>query len=318
MSSIFVQISAYHDHELSNTVNAALRNASGKHSINFGIHVLYKDNNDLVLPSGSNIGLVLSEAPRNIGVGIGRYIAHQFYNNEDYYLQIDSHSVLDHNWDERLINWIKSYQEEGIEKPLITNYPRNYWYEDGKLMDVPQSGYVSQISFHENLQQFMEKRIPTQKAVPNHPKNIFCNSISAGCVFTVGGFIVPNPDVMFWGEEILMAARAFTNGFDLVVAKEPFMAHLYFRHDGDDMEEKFKRNRRRIIWNDYPEMFAAADLKSKELVKDILINNRIGPLQLGSQRTLEDYGWRCGLDFTTGVVYHKSDPENGLTHIPYC
>ena len=130
MLSIFVQISSYRDPELKPTVLDAINKSSGKHKINFGLHISYLDESEIDVPDISNIKYTTSKAPQNVGVGIGRYIAHQFYNNEDFYFQCDSHSRFVENWDEIAINSILNYQSQGINKPLLTMYPANYWYKD--------------------------------------------------------------------------------------------------------------------------------------------------------------------------------------------
>lgn len=318
MASIFVQLTAYHDYELSGTILRAIKNSSGENQINFGVHLLFKDTNDVPIPSRPNVKFVISKAPENMGLGIGRALAHQFYNGEDYYLQIDSHSIMDPGWDANLIKWVKEYQSMGFEKPLITQYPRNYWYEGDKLVDIESKETVTQISFHEKPEQFREQRIGSQMGVTNPKDNIFSNSVSGGSVFAVGDFIEPNLKVAFWGEEPTMAARAFTYGYDLLLPKHSFMAHLYFKHEGPTNEDRFKLNKRRIIWADYPNEFDVIDKISKDEVYNLFTKQIKGPQHLGTKRTLEDFGLRSGLDFSTGEVFMQFTPENGLTQPRYC
>ena len=131
--------------------------------------------------------------------------------------------------------------------------------------------------------------------------NIFTKSISAGSVFTVAPFIEPNKHMAFWGEEIMMAARAYTNGFDLVLPDEQYLYHLYYNH-----KSPVDFNRRKILWNDYPVEFQELDKISKELVYKTLTEGIQGEMFLGTERTLADYGVFAGLDFVTGeIVYTK-------------
>ena len=95
-----------------------------------------------------NVKVIKSKAPDNLGMGLGRLIAHGFYNDEDYYLQIDSHSRFDDNWDEKAINSIKEYQALGFKKPLITQYPKNYWHDGVNIMH-DKNNNRSKISFKE-------------------------------------------------------------------------------------------------------------------------------------------------------------------------
>lgn len=299
MSSIFIQISSYRDPELTPTILDAIKKSSGKHQINFGVHISYLDKSEIEIPKIKNIKYVASKAPENVGVGIGRYLAHQFYNNEDYYFQCDSHSRFVEGWDEVAINSILKYQNEGIKKPLLTMYPANYWYVDETFTDIKtdlfEPDYKTIISFHQRPEDFKTKRIPSQTAMPAND-SIFTRSISAGSLFTVGPFMAPNKDMAFWGEEIIMAARAYTHGYDLLVPEKQYLYHLYYNHDNPEM------NRRKIFWKDFPKEFESMNFRSQEIVYKTLVEGTIGDGYLGTERTLEEYGQFAGLDFLQGHV----------------
>ena len=299
MSSIFIQISSYRDPELKPTILDAIEKSSGKNKIFFGIHISYLNESEIDLPDIPNIKYTTSRAPENVGVGIGRYIAHQFYNNEDFYFQCDSHSRFVQDWDEIAIGSILNYQSQGIKKPLLTMYPANYWYLDETFTetssDLLDPEYKTVISFTQKPEDFKKLRIPSQTAVAANG-SIFTRSISAGSLFTVGPFMAPNKDMAFWGEEIVMAARAYTHGYDLVVPDKQYLYHLYYNH------EKPAINRRKIFWHDFPEEFEALNAKSQKIVYKTLLEETIGDGYLGSERTLDEYGKFAGLDFLHGEV----------------
>jgi hypothetical protein len=301
MKSIFIQLAAYHDYELPETILDCIEQSSGKYQLNFGVHLCYKDNNDIVLPDLPNIKVATSKAPKNIGLGWGRYLAHQFYNGEDFYLQIDSHSKMDENWDLKLIEQIYDYQLHGFAKPLITNYPRNYWYDNDGLFNCDAGNSTSEIRFIEKPDQFKESLLPSQTAYTTREKNIFSKSISGGSVFTVGPFITPNTDISFYGEEIFIAARAYTHGFDILIPKEQFMYHLYFDH------KKPKSNKRTMVWKDYPNEFDSMDVISKNLIKRMFQENLVGEGFLGTERTLKEFEDFSGLNFSTGEITECGD-----------
>lgn len=299
MASIFIQISSYRDPELKPTILDAIEKSSGKHKINFGVHVSYLNESEIYVPKIENLKYEASKAPKNVGVGIGRYIAHQFYNNEDFYLQCDSHSRFVENWDEIAINSVLNYQIQGIKKPLLTMYPANYWYLDETFTetssDLLDPDYKTIISFHQKPENFKKLRIPSQTAMPAKG-SIFTRSISAGSLFTVGPFMAPNKDMAFWGEEIIMAARAYTHGYDLVVPDKQYLYHLYYNH------EKPELNRRKIFWQDFPEEFERMNAESQKIVYKVLLEETIGEGYLGSERTLAEYGRFAGLDFLHGEI----------------
>jgi hypothetical protein len=299
MSKIFIQISSYRDPELKPTILDAIGKSSGKHELFFGLHISYLDESEIDVPDIPNIKYVTSKAPKNVGVGIGRYIAHQFYRGQDFYLQCDSHTRFVENWDEVAINSVLNYQSQGIKKPLLTMYPANYWYTDETFNDIKTDlldpEYKTIVSFHQDPESFKKLRIPSQTAMPANG-SIFTRSISAGSLFTVGPFMAPNKDMAFWGEEIIMAARAYTHGYDLVVPDRQYLYHLYYNHENAEI------NRRKIFWHDFPNEFEEMNIRSRAIVYKTLVEGTIGDGYLGSERTIDEFGRFAGLDFIHGEV----------------
>ncbi len=287
MSKIFIQISSYRDPELKPTILDAIGKSSGKHELFFGLHISYLDESEIDVPDIPNIKYVTSKAPKNVGVGIGRYIAHQFYRGQDFYLQCDSHTRFVENWDEVAINSVLNYQSQGIKKPLLTMYPANYWYTDETFNDIKTDlldpEYKTIVSFHQDPESFKKLRIPSQTAMPANG-SIFTRSISAGSLFTVGPFMAPNKDMAFWGEEIIMAARAYTHGYDLVVPDRQYLYHLYYNHENAEI------NRRKIFWHDFPNEFEEMNIRSRAIVYKTLVEGTIGDGYLGSERTIDEFG----------------------------
>ena len=301
MASIFVQIATYRDLEVTPTILDAIKQSSGNHTINFGVHTVYVEESEINVPDLPNVKHAESKAPENIGLGIGRALAHQFYDGEDYYLQCDSHSRFIKNWDEVAMHSVLNYQIQGIHKPLLTMYPANYWYPylTAKFVekDFIAPGYLSDISFHENPDQFRATRIPLQTAMPIKNNNIFVKSVSGGSIFTVKGFQPFNTNIAFYGEEIWLAARAYTHGFDLVVPDEQYMYHLYYNHD-----KPAEINKRKLLWQDFPTEFNALDLISKALIYKTLTEGTTEEMLLGTERTIAEYGTYAGLDFVNGEL----------------
>lgn len=298
MSSIFVQIPAYHDFELPKTIYDALDKKSGSHQINFGIHHSFYKEKEVYIPKLDNIKILESEAPTNIGLGLARNLANSLYDGEDYYLQIDAHTRFDHNWDRYLISYVEEFKNCGISKPLLSTYPGVYRYTETLQEFKDTAAGTNWISFKQNPENFKQKLIPSQTAAATMG-NVCQSSISGGYVFTVGDFssVGYNNKVAFWGEEILIAAMAWTRGFDLLIPPKVILYHLYYDHS---ME--FQRNGRRHAWKDFSDIWENLDTISKAEIYDILSTGRIGPEALGSERSLEDYGIYAGLDFKNGLV----------------
>lgn len=305
MSSIFIQIPAYRDYELPFTIKNAIDMASGENTLVFGVHncVLYSGEVliDVDTPDWVQIRYIESIAPDNIGLQLSRYLANEQYSGEDYYLQIDSHMRFTQDWDLIAIKSLTKFKDLGINKPLLTGYPGNYWYsESGELRDKINS-QVTRVSFQEFPDQFKNTLIPSQLASTLPEGCGFTASVSGGAIFTLGEFalIKPNKKIAFWGEEVLIAARAFTSGFTLLAIDEQFLWHLYYGEGG------IEKNRRHHCWQDWPDLWAKLDLESKEEVRRIFTHRVISDTALGSERSLAEYEVFAGLDFSTGEVTQK-------------
>lgn len=297
MSSIFIQIPSYRDFELNKTIASAVNNASGENTLHFGIHQCLLFDSEIVIntnyPDWVKISFVDSIAPENIGLQKSRYIANEFYNNEDYYFQIDAHMRFVKNWDLKAITMMNWYIDIGITNPLITAYPSSYWYLDDGVNEHHTDYYPTKIMFVQNLEQFKTTLIPLNTAYPTDKYCAYTYGVSGGCIFTFGSFaqIKPNIKISFWGEEPLIAARAFTHGFDLVTATEHLVSHLY------TSDQPFSKTRRHHVWKDFPKIWNEMDLISKEEYRSIFMDKIIGDDGLGTVRTLEEYEEFAGLNF---------------------
>lgn len=304
MQSIFVQIPCYRDFEINKTIASAINNASGEVKIIFGVHLCLLFDSEIEVKTEYSDWAVVrckkSIAPENIGLQQSRYIANEFYNGEDYYLQIDSHMRFTKNWDLEAISMIKNYLNMGIQKPLITAYPPAYQYDDDNKTEKidPNVNNVTRILFTENPRQFKKTLIPTQTA-HRIPENCFYTaSVSGGFIFTFGSFanIKPNPKIAFWGEEPLIAARAFTHGFNLVVPNVSLVWHLYAS------QQPYSKIRRHHAWRDFEKEWSGMVRFSDIEYRAIFTENIISQYAFGEQRSLQQYEEFSGLNFTTGTI----------------
>jgi len=294
--SIFIQITSYHDYELEKTIRDAIAKSSGETELIFGVHSIFYEDNSWIEPVRSipNVKLVESKAPDNLGMGLGRSLAHNFYYGEDYYFQIDAHSRFDQNWDTFLINEINTHKANGFKKPLISQYPKPFWYE-GDEEKVNQHEEVVTQFYWKDKARFKDGRTPMQGTVVNPEGNIFSISVSGGSIFTEGEFLKPNQLIFADGEEIFMAARAYTNGYDLFVPSKMFMYHLYYGSEG--------KNKRRTVYGDWPQQTSELGKVSHNEIKLVLTGDGlVGEVRLGTERTLAQYGEFCGLDFVNGEI----------------
>lgn len=309
MKSVFIQIPAYRDLELLKTVQDCIRMSSGRTFLHFGIHNCFLLDEEVIFeyPSARNVKVsnIDSRAPENVGLQLSRKIANSFYSGEDYYFQLDSHMRFVQDWDSILIDSSKIYSSLGIKKPLITQYPSVYRYnkefEEEFIPDrnIPVKDFSpTRIWFNERPEQFSQSRIPSQTAMSVDRWCGFTGSVSGGFIFTDGSFyeITPNEKIAFWGEEPLIAARAFTHGFDLLTPFCDIVWHLYVA------EQTIEYSRRHHVWQDFPDIWSKMEYDSKIEYFRIMTEREVGPYALGSTRTLDEYEQFAGLDFRTGKI----------------
>lgn len=298
MPSIFVQIPAYRDFELPKTIKDAVTRASGNNTIIFGVHncVLF-DGEVSVNHVDAEIKIVQSIAPQNIGLQKARKIANQFYDGEDFYLQIDSHMRFVADWDELLIENMNFYKSAGIRKPLITMYPGMYRYQDDGVEEILylENWKPNTMCFCKDATQFAKTLIPSQTATTAQDGCMFTYSVSGAFIFADGSFseITPNEKIAFWGEEPLIAARAFTHGYDIVMPMQETLFHLY------NSQLSFSKIRRHSAWTDFPKEWGELYETSQAEYKSIFMENIIGGESLGRERTLKEF-----MDFT-GLNFHE-------------
>ena len=124
---------------------------------------------------------------------------------------------------------------------------------------------------------------------------------SAHFCFTLGQFskeVKHNPDFYFHGEEISIAVRAFTHGYDLFHPHKVLVWHEYTRNGRtkhwDDQKEWWKSNNR------------AHDLNRKLFGMDGNTLMDQGEYGFGEKRTLRDYEKYSGLLFSKRLVHPET------------
>jgi prolyl 4-hydroxylase len=112
--------------------------------------------------------------------------------------------------------------------------------------------------------------------------------------------------VYFTGEEITLAVRAFTHGYDLFEPSRIIVWHQYVRAD------------QRKHWDDHlgdgSPAWHERDAASRTKVRRLFEEPDFGPFGLGTERTLEDYEAYAGLSFRhhqlQDYTRHNLEPPN--------
>ena len=128
--TIFVSIASYRDKLCIDTVNNIYENAKYPDNIYIGICQQNKeDEDDDCLENINNPRIKITRISYKDAKGpvYARYLCSKLYDNQDYFLQIDSHTKFVKNWDIKCIFAIKSLKKKLVSnKPVLSHYPRNF------------------------------------------------------------------------------------------------------------------------------------------------------------------------------------------------
>lgn len=334
---IFVQIAAYRDRELKNTIKDCIERAKFPSNLVFSIcwqHNKYNhtipvsvgDSQETVLeiadkwdtldewkddPRFKIIDMDYTEAK---GPCYARNLLQQQYAGEQYTLQIDSHSRFAQDWDEILIDMLKFLQGRGHKKPLLTSYAPEYHPEsepNGRNM-VPL--YLAFDRFSpEGILHLKPHGIDDWN---RRDRPVPARIYSAHYAFSIGDFVleVPHdPQIYFHGEEPSIGIRAFTHGYDLFHPHRLAVWHYYGRPVS-------KGNRRH--WDD-SNISQLVDNSYKRFRELLGVWGQgtpdFGPYGLGRVRTLDQYERYAGIRFRDLTVqdytlkfYYPPNPHYAL------
>lgn len=310
---IFVQIASYRDPELVPTIKDCIKNAKHPENLVFSIAWQHSindtwDNLD-EFKDDPRFKIIDIDYKDSKGACWARNLLQQQYDGEEYTLQLDSHHRFIENWDQELIDMINVLKSKGHEKPLLTGYVSSFnpSNDPAERVEIPWKMNFDRF-IPEGAVFFLPASIDNYKELSEPIPGRF---YSAHFCFTLGQFVkeVPHdPEYYFHGEEISIAVRAYTWGYDIFHPHKVVVWHEYTRKgrtkQWDDDKEWVKRNNH-------------CHLRNRKLfemdgeVKDI----DFGIYDFGKVRTLEDYERYAGISFKKRAV-QKYTLDNNLAPNP--
>ena len=301
---IFVQIASYRDPQLVNTIEDMIKNSKFPKNLVIGLCRQYhpEDGFDNVDKFRKDKRFRIIDVPYSESKGVcwARNQVQQKYSGEEFTLQIDSHMRFAPDWDETLVGMVKQLQEEGHEKPLLTSYVSSFDPENDPAARVQEPWRMSFDRFiPEGAVFFLPETIPNWRNLTSPVPSRF---YSAHFAFTLGQFsteVQHNPNYYFHGEEISIAVRAFTWGYDLFHPHKVVIWHEYTRKgrtkQWDDDKEWVKKNNVSHLTN---RKLFGMDGEVQE--------GHDGPYGFGSIRTLQQYEEYAGLLFEKRAVQQET------------
>ena len=208
--TIFISIASYRDPELIRTIKSAIDNATYPENLYFGVVLQEMEKFEPDLSWVPNLKLVKIHQKDARGAGFARAQAMNLYNGEDYYLQIDSHTMFERNWDLLCIEQFKKAQTIANNKKIILSYfPPPFHVQSNGIITIDKKS-KTQLPYPTKQKPKLTKRNEwTAERLELSDKNSgnpeLSTTILAGFVFTTGDIVkeVPyDPEVSFFGEEI--------------------------------------------------------------------------------------------------------------------
>ena len=253
-NTIFVQIASYRDPQLIPTLIDLIDNADHpellnvtvcwQHAVDENIENFLDKGFDIVsheesskigdeihtiTKNGATIQLIDIYYLKTHGACWARNKIQQYYNNEKYTMQLDSHHRFIKGWDTTLIDMLESVRDVS-PKPLLTAYVPSFDPENdpkGRVQEpwkqdfdrfIPEGTHFTRPS---TIDDWKERTKPMR-----------ARFYSAHFAFADGSFAIEvqhDPEMFFHGEEVSIGARAFTHGYDLYHPHIPVVWHEYTR-----------------------------------------------------------------------------------------
>ena len=305
---IFVQIAAYRDPQLEPTIKNMLENAKRPKNLRVGICRQYNPDDQFDLleeyrkDKRFRILDVLYSDSR--GVCWARNQVQQLYEGEEYTLQIDSHMRFEKDWDETLIKMVKQLQKKGFEKPLLTGYVSSFDPDNDPAGRVQEPWRMAFDRFiPEGAVFFLPESIPGWQQMK---EPVTARFYSAHFAFTLGQFseeVQHDPEFYFHGEEISIAVRAYTHGYDLFHPHKVVIWHEYTRKGRTKQwdDDKDWVNKNNLSHQKNRQLFG---MDGEEVTMDF---SKYG---FGTERTLREYEIYSGLLFSKRAVQQYTLDKN--------
>jgi hypothetical protein len=247
--TIFVSIASYRDHECANTVFDLFEKAYCPFRITVGIcQQNYSQVDEDVLEAykklalggtsdfSDRIRIVRIDADEAKGPMYARHlIEKKLFRGERFYFITDSHMLFTPDWDKNLITEWNQCRQLSL-KPILTMYPDDF-KPHHRLM--PPLNYEKAPGSYLRFKKFNEQTNMIEIEGPGFlrkPTAPVPSMFWAGCCsFGSSSMIQEVPfdpfcDYVFFGEEILMAIRLWTAGYDLYNPTTMYCYHMWDRN----------------------------------------------------------------------------------------
>lgn len=334
VNTLFVSIASYCDPELIPTLQDMIRTARHPEGLHIAVCWQHEQDESLFINagmtlrettqrddftcfhfhcSGASLDVLSVHFSQSRGACWARSLAESLFQQESYFLQIDSHCRFIQHWDSEMVALLDGLRPLSA-KPILSTYPPGY---DPQNED-DRKQFVNRLIFREftNDGLLMLSSTTCKEQAP-----LRGSYLAGGFIFSDGSFVedVPNdPEIFFAGEEIAMAARAFTQGYDVYTPHKILLWHYYGRQNerkiwGDHSNEAKEAGNVDLAWWE-------RDKISKCRVRSVLgveeIPADLGDFGPGNVRSLAEFERTMGVSFKNRTVQPEVVGKYRVSYFP--
>jgi hypothetical protein len=253
-----------------------------------------------------------------------RHQIQRHYEDEKYTFQLDSHHRFTEDWDVKVIEMLEGLRSEECPKPLLTAYIPSFDPEN-------EPGARVQVPWRMDFDRFIPEgavffRPSSIDDWQERDKPMGSRFFSAHFVFVEGAFardVMHDPEYFFHGEEISLAARAYTHGYDLFHPHRIIAWHEYTRKGrtkvwDDHTTPKKNESKVTLDWVERNDMCHRRNRILFGMDGEDPTSIDFGKFGFGTERTLRQYEEMAGISFQyRGVqqdVIDRLDPPHNFAY----
>ena len=311
---IFVSVASYRDPETPHTLRDLFAKATHPERLFAGVlwQVVPGEDDDCIeVPASVMPAQVrgLRVHPReSMGACWARHrILTELRGEEEFVLQIDSHMRFVQGWDEKLL---AMWSQCGSPRAVLSTYPVAYTPPDA--LGDPVIPVLTASKFnHRGVLMFLARSGDYTLRPPRPQPNPF---VSAGFLFAPAAAFdeVPyDPHLYFIGEEVSLAVRLWTHGWDAHTPNDVLIYHFYGRN-----------KERPTHWTDNPDWTKRDEISLSrirhllgiQVSEDPKVLQDIDHFCLGKERALADYERYADVDLRRQVIGPAGRSGRFATH----
>lgn len=311
--TIFVSVASYRDPECPKTIADCFDKATYPRRIFVGCCQQNEpeDVDCMDSPTAqkfqSNIRVMRVDADEAKGPVYARALIEQnLFGDQAYYLVIDSHTLFTPGWDVEIIKQLVMCDSD---KPVLTCYPPDYDLATRQLPIEQPATFLKFRDYHPRLKFTQQDPVRYKHPPPRPQPSLFW---AAGFSFTLGSVVRevpydPHLQYVFLGEEISMAVRLYTHGYDTFAPMTNVVFHYTSRTYRPVFWERFyKKDGKSKVSHEVRQQRKEIETQSNHRIRQLLAGLDIeAPYGLGQVRTLTQFQEWSGLDFMSRTAaYH--------------